>query len=388
MTFPLLLVCFSTLSPASDAGASVTTMDGRTIAGKLSVADDKTLTIAPPDAAALTLPLDGVQNIRFPDRQAKRPDDSAVVVLVDGAEIVAEKFTIDSGKAAVVTPSGRRLELAVEAVAGVLFARTEPAEFKEWKQRTLASHVSDSLVVRRGDKSMRLEGVIGDVGDKTLTFVLEGDALPVNRDRLHSAVFAHGQSESAAVAVIVDLAGNRWTPHQAVWSAEGLEFQCAGSVTVRLPWSEIAEIDLASGRIVYLSDLEPTLVVHQPFFDEPWEICRDENNSGEKLQILQERYDKGLAVHSKTRVEYEVRGFQRFESMVGIEKSAGFYGDAIVRVLADSKVVFEARVRAGEPPQPIAVPLADVKHLALEVDYGEFLDLGDWVAWGNARFIR
>lgn len=387
MTVCVLILC-GMLQQAAPANLIVQTMDGLQLMGKLQEVTADGLAIQSSDGATQTLSVDSIQSIRFAAVNPKS-DAKTVVLLVDGSEVAASEFTTTAGTAYIVTPSQKKLQVPIDAIAGVLFVSLPPQEFQQWKEKSIPPKQSDALVVRREDKTMQLEGIIGDVESEKLTFVLDGDSLPVNREKLHSAIFAHETPEASPEATVADIAGSRWMPHRFQWKADGIAIECVGQLTLEFAWSDLAEVDLGSGRIIYLSDLEPSLVQHRPFFDEPWQVCRDENNWGEKLQILNEQYDKGLAVHSKTTIEYETQGqFERFESMVGIDKSAGYYGDAIVRIRVDSVPAFEARVRPGEPPIPVSIVIDTAKAVVLEVDYGEFLDLGDWVVFGNARFVR
>jgi hypothetical protein len=128
---------------------------------------------------------------------------------------------------------------------------------------------------------------------------------------------------------------------------------------------------------------------HTPFFDVGWDFRRDSSLSGQPIRIGGVEYTKGLAVHSKTLLEYNLAGrYRLFETVVGIDDSSGPLGDAVVRVLADQRPLFEATVRAGQPGKPVSVNVQNADKLVLEVDYGNRLDLGDHVVFANARLIK
>lgn len=128
---------------------------------------------------------------------------------------------------------------------------------------------------------------------------------------------------------------------------------------------------------------------HTPFFDVGVEYRRDANLMGGPIRIKGVDFAKGLVVHSKTVLEYELAGkFRRFECILGVEDSAGDLGDAIVRIQVDGKQVYEAQVQAGQPGQQVSLPVENGQKLQLEVDFGRLFDLGDHVVFGNARLVK
>jgi hypothetical protein len=160
-------------------------------------------------------------------------------------------------------------------------------------------------------------------------------------------------------------------------------------VEARLPVRDLVRIHFARGRLMFLSDLEPTRVEHTPFFDRSWEYRRDANLDHRPIRIHGVEYAKGVVAHSRTCLEYPLDGkYRRFEATAGIEDSSGDEGDAIVRVLGDGRVLWEGRVRAGAAPTAASCSVEGVQSLRLEVDYGENLDLGDHVAWAEARVVK
>jgi hypothetical protein len=159
---------------------------------------------------------------------------------------------------------------------------------------------------------------------------------------------------------------------------------------IRLPAGSVNTIDFRNGRVVYLSDLKPARVEQTPYFDRviPWRA--DAALDGGPLALADGRYDRGIAVHARCVLEYELGGqFDRFRTIMGFEQPAGAAGRATVRVRADGKPIYEkADARGDGKPQTIDVPLAGARALVLEVDFGRDQDVGDRVIWANARLVR
>lgn len=375
---------------STDIRVEAETMQGEQIRGVLEKVTAQGVTIAGGPNGSQELSFDRLQRLRLGENKATTPADGIRVLLTDGTFIFASDIAMTDGRMAVHVPDmSETMIFSAESVAGVLFQPDAAEAEHKWREQTLPARATDALAVKRDKSLLTLEGIIGDIDSDSLTFILDGERLSVNRAKLHSIAFAHREPNTRQAAQVVDGWGNRWMAAKLDWREDGVRVVLVDNTQHHIPFEQLREVDLGSGRIVWLSDLEPALVQHVPFFDQPWEICRDRNFHGDPLQVGTTVFSKGLAIHSKTLIEFELdREFDRFESLVGIEKSAGIYGNAVVRIRTDNSIVFEAPIRAGEPPLPVSVSVENARLLQLEVDYGEFLDLGDWAVWGNARLIR
>ena len=58
------------------------------------------------------------------------------------------------------------------------------------------------------------------------------------------------------------------------------------------------------------------------------------------------------------------------------------------QVLADGGPLFESELKGGEAPRELDLDVTDVKLLTLFVDFGKELDIGDRVAFGDAKLIK
>ena len=127
-----------------------------------------------------------------------------------------------------------------------------------------------------------------------------------------------------------------------------------------------------------------------PYFDRMLEYRVDKSFNGKPLQLAEGQIAKGIAVHSRTVLHYDLGGsFDEFRSKLGFQQPEGKPGQVDVRVIGDGKVLFEkADAKGDQPSTDINVKVSGVKELTLEVDFGKNQDVGDRVVWGNARLIR
>jgi hypothetical protein len=142
--------------------------------------------------------------------------------------------------------------------------------------------------------------------------------------------------------------------------------------------------------MTYLSDLEPSQVEETPYFGRKVAYRKDESLSGGPLKLDGQSIEKGLAVHSRSSLTYDLdRRYATFEALVGFDESAKKKGRVDCRVFADGKEIYaNPDLRADAPPVKLALPVTGAEQLKLVIDYGPDEDTGDRVIWANARLYR
>ncbi len=171
-----------------------------------------------------------------------------------------------------------------------------------------------------------------------------------------------------------------------------------GDQEVELPVTEIAALTFRGEDRAFLSDLEPREVEESSYFGDGTEplypFRRDRTVTGNFLVAEGHTHGKGLGVHSKSRLSFQVpRGFSRFYCLVAVDdevKALGLRADVNVRVLLGKQVMFEAEGLAGGAPVR-EVGMLDVSSgglITLEVDFGKGMGLADRVDWLLAVFLR
>ncbi len=157
------------------------------------------------------------------------------------------------------------------------------------------------------------------------------------------------------------------------------------------PWKDVEGLALPGKDRLFLSFSKPLRVEETPYlgpghpFLFPWK--RNLSCLGTPLRAGGKRWPLGLGVHSRCRLFFALDGkWKFFFSLAAVDDSAlklPVPGDAAVRVYLDGKIIWEKKsLKGGEGP--VAVGPLDVsggKELALEVDFGNSLHLGDRVDW-------
>jgi hypothetical protein len=127
-----------------------------------------------------------------------------------------------------------------------------------------------------------------------------------------------------------------------------------------------------------------------PFFSVIRHYQKDKSVGGVPISLRGKRFEKGLGVHSKTRLTYALRGeYSLFRAVIGIDDEARGKGNAIFKVLSGNEILFESGDLTGSSPAEIVdLKISGVQQIVLEVDYGKEFHIGDRAVWADAKVIR
>ena len=158
---------------------------------------------------------------------------------------------------------------------------------------------------------------------------------------------------------------------------------------LRVPLRDIAALEPNQGNFVYLSDLKESKYIFQPFLDSVWPFTLDGNAAGHDLLLAGSTYDKGIGMHSQSRLTYRLSGaYRRFEAAAGLDDKDGRGGSVRLRVLAEGRVLWDRTVTSQDGAIPVSLSIEGVRELTLEVDFGRDGDVRDMVNWADARLVR
>jgi uncharacterized GH25 family protein len=386
---------------AANVDATILKVDESTIGGKINAMDGKQLTLKT-DKETKSIPLADVQEISLKSSSNSNSGsgDSSKSGL-SNAQI--ELANNDHFKGAVKKWEEKKISMTLSAAPGVtvdipidqarqLWLGTSD-QVKKAQALNEKPGVEDIAFVAKDDQVIAVRGVSLGVEGESLKFRFNDEERKIAVNRLIGLTF--GRSEDAPVDrgfrqafqfANDDVITGNWTGltkdtavATMIWGDE-----------VKLPVKQIAKIRAANGRVVYLSDLKPTQVEQVPYFDRMLGFRVDKSLNGKPLQLSEGPVAKGIAVHSRTVLHYDLGGqFDEFRCKLGFQQPEGKLGQADIRVLGDGKAIFEkADAKGDQPSSDVNVKVNGVKELVLEVDFGKNQDVGDRVVWGNARLLR
>ncbi len=412
VTFLLALLCGATApdrraaAPAvrvaqaeeSPIEVEVTTLDGATIRGRLAATFPELVLDGPDREVSLTwAQVLRARVVGAPVRPPESPPAPWRVVLADGsrfyASIGAARDPRRPGSAAdtlrAVLPGGHVVSITPDRLRSV--GRAAPAAPAAARVREVLAEEAprqDAVVLARGNKVMVLRGAAQRISAAAVEFAWKGRPLRLAWERIAGLRVADVMPESAPCRVTLR-DGTVFAGTVVGGSTTTLRLRGAALGTLPVSWGRIARIDCRSPYATYLSDLTPIRYEFTPLFGFRWPYATDRTLSGRPIRLGGREYARGIVMHSRSVLVYEVGGrYQRFVAVVGILDETGGRGDVTVAVVGDGRILWQAtHVRGGAAPQSVAVDIRGVRALSLRVDYGDDLDLSDHACWGQARLV-
>ncbi|MEZ6128227.1 MAG: NPCBM/NEW2 domain-containing protein [Planctomycetaceae bacterium] len=398
----------------------VSLLDGQAIEGTLQQLNADSVVVAV-DGTDQSLPVEDVVELKFPHPD-KLEAEPLQMILRDASEIPITEATATSETVTAKSVVLGDLNVRRPAVRAI---RLQPLK-DEWQPQWTAflerSNDKDLLIVAKRDGSGLdfLAGVVGSVGAEEVPFLLDGDEIPVPRSRVFGVVFAVSKEADTdrSVGLALQLTSGATLKARSVTLAgEQFEFETAWGQTLSLRSERLSGIDFSSGRLHYLSDLEPLSERYfgldppgrewGPLFEadlatrtglsSQWRMSRDRfpNNGRPPLTLRNTVYRKGLCIFPKAAIEYALDGqYSRLTAIVGVDDDVAYNQQkgqpptaVELRIEADGEEVFRRLVKAPEAPFPLDVPLAGVTTLTILVDFGDGESTCDYLDLADAKLI-
>ena len=179
---------------------------------------------------------------------------------------------------------------------------------------------------------------------------------------------------------------------------EAATFSRSTGQQCQISLDRIIDIQFELGRVVALAEREPIAVNEgapaTTWF--PWTWKKDRNVLGNPLQIGGVVYERGLGVHSISRLTYSIEeGDQFLTGIAGMDISSrppdeqDGIGCAEFRILVDGDERWSAGVLSWKSAaSPFRIALKDAKSFTLVVDLGPGHHILDRANWAQIRIIR
>jgi hypothetical protein len=252
----------------------------------------------------------------------------------------------------------------------------------------------DRVLLRNGDV---LEGILTNMDQKVLHLEVKRKEILIAKDKvagvaLSTEVTRVPQPRGPYGHLVLGNGGRLTLISAHCDDGKMLTGQTLFDNAVQVPVDQIIALDLRQGRAVYLSDLKPLRYEHTPYLGISWPYVTDGSVTGHDLCLQDSTYDKGLGMHSQSRLTYELSGgYRRFEAVVGPDAQAGQPGGAPIQVLVDGKPQeLGGDKEAADTPGPrfLRVNVAGARELTLVVEFGPRGDVQGHVNWADARLIK
>ncbi len=165
----------------------------------------------------------------------------------------------------------------------------------------------------------------------------------------------------------------------------------------RIAANHVSFIGMKNGRVVYLSDVDPSAVNEDANYirgpekspgDLEYPFQKDRNAKGGRIVLGGVEHRLGLGVRAHSELTYTLGGrYRRFQTAVGLDDAAIPLGAVRAEAWVDGKKVKEAEFRGKAPPQTWDIDVAGASELKLVITWAG-TGQSDFADWGSARLIR
>jgi hypothetical protein len=403
------------------AEVSATRLDGTTAAGNLQQWGDDELKLATPTGDQ-PIATNQLISLRWPPAANSTPAGekaTGTVELIDGTilpikTIHVEKSDASLALAAADAADGKPLILPIAQIAVIRLRQLDGSLATQWDEMRRQNLANDVIAVLKKDGTTLdyAEGVVGNISDDKVDFKLDGETQRVDRAKIAGAIYYRPDRrlKEEPKASIQGRSGLRVNAAHLVLKDSRLELTTATGVKLSWPVSDISLADFSSGKLMYLSDIEPASATTTAFVGLPASATlaaeygkyrRDKSAFGGPLSLLMREgesvatqaasrtFSKGLALRSRAEIVYRLpAGFQRFIAIAGIDPATTSTGNVRLAIFGDDRVLVETEITGDQAPQPIQLDIANVKRLKIVVDYGQNIDTGDWLNLCDARIAK
>ena len=338
--------------------------------------------------------LDELTTIQTDVAIAAKP--SAIRVHLSGGGQLGADNVLFEGERFTVRCCLGELTLPSDCISAVVF---QPAADLSRLQRALKNRSVelDTVIARTSGGQGVVQGLIESVSASKVVLNHNGRSRPVSLSKVVAIVTADLKPKmpggTSAVLRLSD--GSSISGAIGRLAGQQLDFHLAGNHSIAVDINRISMMSIKSGRVVYLSDLEPIDAEQNSLATVDFGWQRDRSVYGNPLRMHWPStgetltYARGIGTHAASRIEFANPGqFDRLVAIVGIDAETRGKGDCIVSVWADGIKLWESPISGATDPVPVDVAIGGMKSISLVVRNGKHLDLGDHVDWANVRLLR
>jgi hypothetical protein len=381
--------------------AVVELSDGTELEAQLDSIDESTVKFVTGGEEKL-IPTDEVSQIRFAAESDSPDVETGIqIALIDGSKLRYKNANVVGRDLVGLTQDGTDVKVSTRLVDYAIFASdADPELQKEWTKVAGLDRESDALVVNRDQKLQMVDGVIGDISDKAVTFTVGERTAEVKRARLTGILFYRRiKDELPPANFVLKLAdGSRIQSRLLAVKDETALVTSRSGAKFEIGADAITTIDLREGRSVSLTDLDPASNDWEPLLTsstlqsklKQFSLARmDQSFSGKRLSLLvddqsgtltRREFPKGFAIQGGGKLSFLLaKQYRQLTGTIGFDPDANSTGVVKLVIQIDGKNRVEEVLDASkmETPFAIDVDLIDASRIVFKVDYHDRRNVGD-----------
>jgi hypothetical protein len=391
-----LLICASV-----SLGGELQTLSGKVLTGEVVSLSEKEV-VFKTATGQVTTPVNDILQIEL-----QREGTLAAglkytdIELADGSVLHCTQFAI-KGKDVEVTlaASNIKAKVALGSIASFLNEANDAAVRKEWQEKIVSKRGNqDVLAVKVNDVVNGLDGTFGDSGNAKGEVPFEYEVggqrrkrdLDPTKPQVQGLLFLRSLPSDAPAPLckVFDMHQGTLVASKVAMTATGFTVTTVAGAKFEFPRQAIARLDYSNDKVVFLSDMKPVELIEKSKQGRKETMKLNKNLDNGSLQLEEQFYSKGLAIHAHTEVTYNLEGkYQRFDAVLGMDALVGGEGKSVVTIEADGNKLFSQTVTRKDKRRDLSFPVKGVRQLRIVVTSEGLFDFGAHVDLANAKLSK
>ena len=380
-----------------NANVTVSMLSGLPVVGTLVSADSNKV-IVQTKAGAIEKSAADIGQVRF-DNKMEAKTLPVELFMVDGSKAFGDKLTGNSSSGwRLRDSSGNEVAISSKSLKAARFKAIVPELVSAWQSAILETKNADAVIVLRPGNSLdRINGVIIQVQEESITFDLDGQQIEIPIEKLIGLVWFQRDQERVKPTIEISA-----TDHS-VWMAESLtlksnvlELRTTLGQSVSIPLVQISRINYSSANIQWLSDIESLEAVAERQIEFKTPIASLDRAFAPRFVVNGRAplssslaADKDLYFPSPGYYLFRVpEGFSSMQCRVERTDEGTQRTDLTIEVWQDDQKISEQALAHNVDFADLDIPLKSEKKTKLAVICKSKLMIGTDITWKQPRLKR
>ena len=368
------------------------------------------------------------------------PATATVLELRDGSRIVAEDVRM-TAPAVTFRSQNASMQIALDQVAAMRFGVAREQEVQhphpDWvRLAQLRQATGDRLVVQSFDHH---EGIVEEIDTEIVQFRMDGDLLPVRRDRVFGILFHLVRPERTfwpdAIAQLTETGGSLYFLSDFAVEGDHLTWQTPGGLAGTTPLAAIRELDLSQANSLDLTLVAPDVWIRSPTavwandneqrspiiqllsdlsrnrfeqFSSPEFSDFSDDNAPRSTSDTRRReppqhpippvpgtildgqtYAHALAFPAKTVAEYRLtEPYTSFRAIAGIDDRFRPWGQVRLTICGDGRLLYDEIIPGDRPAVRLNLDITGIQTLTITADFPNGPIPGSRLLLANPQLIK
>ncbi len=293
---------------------------------------------------------------------------------------------------------GNEVAISSKSLKAVRLKAIAPELVKTWQSAILETKNADAVIVLRSGNSLdRINGVILQVQEESITFDLDGQQIDIPIEKLVGLVWFQRDQERVKPTIEVSATDHSvWMAESLTMKSNVLELRTSLGQSVSIPLVQISRINYSTANIRWLADVESLEAVAERQIEFKTPIASVDKAFAPRFVVnglaplsTSLAADKDLYFPSPGYYLFRVpEGFSSLQCRVERTDDGSQRTDITIEVWQDDQKISEQPLSFNVDFADLAIPLKSEKKTKLAVICKSKLMIGTEITWKQPRLKR